>query len=245
MKAMIFAAGLGTRLAPLTDSKPKALAEVQGIPLLELLIHKLTSSGFTDIIINVHHFASQIIDFLKSKEDFGINIRISDEQDVLLDTGGGIQNASWFFDQDHPFLVHNVDVISDLNIEKMLVDHKNSNALATLAVRKRKTSRYLLFNAEKELCGWENQRSGEEIIVKKNRSLTPLAFSGIHIIDPKIFDLITEKGVFSIIKTYLNLAENHAIMAYDHSKDFWLDVGRPENLTEANRNLPSGNKTKA
>jgi NDP-sugar pyrophosphorylase family protein len=230
MKAMIFAAGLGTRLKPLTAKQPKALVKINDKPLLEILIEKLLYSGFQDIIINVHHRPDQIIEFLQSKKHFGINIQISDESNLLLDTGGGLKNAAWFFEGNEPFLVHNVDVISNINLAEVKEFHLQSGSLATLAVRKRNTNRYLLFNHQNRLCGWENVRSGEKFLVKHDSHLEAFAFSGIQWINPEIFSLITEVGSFSLIKLYLRLAAQYKINGFDHSTSFWVDVGTPEKL---------------
>ena len=235
MKAMIFAAGLGTRLQPTTYNKPKALVEVGGKPLLEHLIRRLAASGFDQIIINVHHFASQIIDFLQNNNNFGIEITISDESARLLDTGGGLKKAAPFFD-DEAFLLHNVDVISDIDLAHFLAVHRESRALATLAVRGRHSSRYLLFNHDNELCGWKNANDGTIRIVRgKQAELIPLAFSGIHAIDPQIFTLMPAEEKFSIIELYLALARKQKIVAYDHSPSYWQDVGNPQTLALAEK----------
>jgi len=233
MKAMIFAAGLGTRLSPLTDNTPKALVKIGGTPLLEVLIKKFIRLDIKDIIINVHHFAPQIYSFLKNNNSFGINIQISDESDVLLDTGGGIKKASWFFEDNETFLVYNVDILSDIDLETMINQNNRLGVLATLAVRNRITSRYLLFDGNGILSGWENRKTGQKIISQDVSPLVPMAFSGIHIINPEIFNLLTESGKFSIINAYLRLSEENIIKAYDHSESLWLDVGTVEKLKEA------------
>jgi len=235
MKALIFAAGLGTRLQPFTQSIPKALVRLHGKPLLQILIEKLIQSDINDIVINVHHFADQVIDFVKSNNNFGINIQFSDERDELLDTGGGLKKASWFFDDGQPFLVHNVDVISDIDVKDVFNEHLKSDAIATVAVRKRETSRYLLFDENKTLCGWENVSTGEKIISKSSRVKLQYGFSGIHVINPDIFDHIHQEGKFSIIETYLELAKSHRISAYDHTESIWIDLGKPENLKQAEK----------
>ncbi len=233
MKAMIFAAGLGTRLHPITNNIPKALVRVNGKTLLEIVITKIVQAGITDIIINVHHFAQQVIDFVSENNNFGVDIRFSDETAQLLDTGGGLKKASWFLNGDEPFLVYNVDVLSDINLADFIKYHKNHKALATLAVRKRETSRYLLFDRDFTLCAWENVKTGEKKIARDKSDLKPFAFSGIHIIQPAIFNLINETGRFSIIDVYLKLAKEHRILGYDHTQTQWLDLGRIENLKEA------------
>ena len=230
MKAMIFAAGNGTRLQPETNSKPKALVEINGKTLLQLSIEKLKASGFTEIVVNVHHFASQIVDYLNENNNFGIKIHISNESDELLDTGGGLLFAKDFFKGEKTVLIYNVDVLSDINLQEMMKLHKENKALATLAVRNRETQRKLLFNSKNVLSGWKNFATGEEIITRKNDKPTDLAFSGIHIIDTEIFKLIKSTGKFSIIKTYLELSKKHKIIAFTHNNSNWLDVGKPETL---------------
>jgi len=231
---MIFAAGLGTRLKPFTDYHPKALAEVSGITLLELAVKKLITAGINDIIINVHHFPEQIIDFLQQKNNFGINIITSDESDQLLDTGGGLKKASWFFNDNKPFIAYNVDVFSDIDLGLLYHTHIQSNAVATLAIRHRDTARYFLFNENNHLCGWKNIKSGEQKISKGNpENLSPLAFSGIQILHPTIFHLITEEGKFSMTDVYIRLATYHNITGFIHDSGIWMDLGRTENLEEA------------
>jgi NDP-sugar pyrophosphorylase family protein len=232
MKAMIFAAGLGTRLSEITRFKPKALVEINGIPLIEAIIRRLISFGYDDIIINVHHFADQIEDFIRMKNQFGIKISFSDERGNLLDTGGGLKHASWFFDDGKPFLVHNVDVISNIDLDALRDFHRRSGAMATLAVRTRKSSRQLHFNLQNLLCGWENNTSGEKKIVIPG-PYSSFGFSGIQIINPGIFRLMTEDGKFGIIDVYLRLSSHYKINAFVHDDDHWIDVGNPENITKA------------
>lgn len=230
MKAMIFAAGLGTRLKKLTEQKPKALVECNGRTLLEYAILKLKYSGFSEIIVNVHHFSQQIIEFVRT-HDFGVPIVISDETNQLLDTGGGLLFAKQYLTGNEPFIVCNVDIICTIDYQKMVDFHLAHNALATLAVSDRKTSRYLLFDTDYQLCAWENRNTQEQKIVRKRDSYIPLAFSGIQIISPQIFDFITESGKFAIMDLYLRLAATHPIIAYNHTGDFWLDVGKFEEFT--------------
>ncbi len=238
MKAMIFAAGLGTRLRPITNDRPKALAEIQGTPILEMVIRRLINYGFNEIIVNVHHFADKVMEFLNSKNNFGINLQISDERGKLLDTGGGLKKASWFFDDNEPFLVHNVDTLTDIDLLDYYNYHKNNNALATLLVRHRPGSRFFLFDENKRLCGWENVLTKEKILASNaNRNLEQIAFSCLHIIDPKIFKLIDEDGCFSIIDVYLRLARAHKIMGYVDDKSYWLDIGTPEKLQRGAREI--------
>ncbi len=236
---MILAAGLGTRLRPLTNNKPKALVEVQGRPLLEYAILKLKRAGFNEIVINIHHFADQIIDFLEQKNNFGIQIQLSDERQQLLETGGGLLKATPFLQDCEAFLLYNVDIITDLDIKKMYDQHIQSGALATLAVKERETSRQILFDETNHLCTWQNILTGEKKVVRQaSGKLTPIAFSGIHVISPKIFDLMSETGKFSIIDTYLRLADKYSIQSYTHNRDLWLDMGNKEKIKEAN-NLKS------
>ncbi len=234
MRAMIFAAGLGTRLKPYTETMPKALVPVAGIPMIEILVKHLQKNGITDIIVNVHHFADQVICFLEKNNNFGANISISDETDLLLDTGGGLKKAAWFFDDKQPFLVQNVDVISDLDYLAMLDLKSNSKSLATLAVSKRETSRYFLFDDAMQLCGWENTRTGEiKMVRSENQNLTRFAFSGIHIVNPSIFNFMDQDGRFSIVDMYLKLAANHKITGFEHNPENWVDMGKPEEISKA------------
>ena len=234
---MILAAGLGTRLKPMTNTVPKALVEINNKTLLEIAILNLCSSGFDDIIINVHHFSEKVIEFVKLNK-FEAKITISDESEKLLDTGGGLFFAKEFFDKKEPFLIYNVDILSDIDLKKLHNSHIKSNAIGTVAVRNRSTSRYLLFDENKNLSGWKNIKSGETKIVRQNqKDLTPLAFSGIQIIDPKIFELYEKIGKFSIIDVLLSLAKNEQIKAFRHDNDFWMDLGKPENLQLAEKLL--------
>ncbi len=233
MKAMIFAAGLGTRLYPITQTTPKALIKVKNIPLIEIVIRRLMMFGYNEVIINIHHHADQIEQFLQSKNDFGIRIAFSDERDKLLDTGGGLKKASWFFDDGKPFLVHNVDVISDIDFGQLMERQIDSKALATLAVKTRPSSRYLLFDHQNCLCGWENTIIGKKIIVRPSAEIQPYAFSGIQVVDPDIFNYISQEGKFSIIDVYLKLAAGQIIKSFEHNKSLWLDVGKVESLTKA------------
>ena len=235
MKAMILAAGKGTRLQPLTNNTPKALVKIHGKPLLNIVINKLKDDGFTDIIVNVHHFADQIINYIKSI-DFGVNITISDEKNQLLDTGGGILNAKSFFKDSEAFLVYNVDILSDINLTDLYNTHIKSKAIATLAVKERTTSRQLLFDSASNLCQWKNVQTGE---VKEAREafgkLSPLAFSGIHVLSTDIFKEINETGSFSIIDVYLRLAKDLEIKSYIHNFSKWLDMGNYQLVTEFNK----------
>ncbi len=223
---MLLAAGLGTRLKPFTDEHPKALYVINGKTLLQRNIEYLQQFGIKEIIINVHHFANQIIDAIQQNNGWGSTITISDETNEVLETGGGLKKAaSFFLASNAPFLLMNVDILTDLNIKSMLVFHKANNPLATLAVTDRQTSRYLLFdNATQNLCGWLNEKAGEQKGLIGNKK----AFSGIHIISPTIFNLIDEDGKFSMIDLYLRLAESNIIKGFDHSEGKLIDVGKPD-----------------
>lgn len=237
MKAMIFAAGLGTRLKPLTDNMPKAMVEIAGKPLLEHVILKLKAAGFDEIIVNVHHFAEQIISFLEEKNNFGIHIEISDERELLLETGGGIKKAAAFFDDGKPFLVHNVDILSDINLFEFYQHNVANRAIATLLVSERSTSRYLLFDKENRLHGWINEKTGE--IKSPYTNIIPsdyhkYAFSGIHVISPEIFAYMDKwNGKFSIIDFYLSIADKANIGCYVANGMQLIDVGKLDSLTEA------------
>jgi len=242
MKAMILAAGLGTRLRPLTDSCPKALVEVAGRTLLEITLTRLREFGIREVIVNVHHFAEQIVAYLKAHENFGMRIAVSRE-DVLLDTGGGLKQAAWFFLEDsnrldEPFILHNVDVISTIDLRRMAQFHVQNNALATLAAQDRETSRYLLFDEKFQLCGRRAGSEQEPEIVRPSEHLQPLAFSGIHVISPRLLPMITEEGVFSIIPTYLRLAaQGEKILAFRADEYHWRDLGKPADLAQAAQDL--------
>lgn len=234
MKAMLFAAGLGTRLKPFTENHPKALAPVNGKPLLQRNIEYLKSFGITEIIVNVFHFADQILDFLKENNNFGITIHISDERPEVLETGGGLVYAKHFFDDD--FLVMNVDILTDLNISNFIKAHQENNALITLAVSDRNSSRKLLFDDNMSLKGWRNLNTSEEILANDSAdNLNEFAFSGIHIIKPEIFNHITEEGKFSIMKVYMELMKTEKIIGFNHSGGILIDVGRPESVLEAEK----------
>jgi len=246
MKAMVLAAGLGTRLRPLTDNRPKALVQIDGRSLLEITLTRLKQFGVRDVIVNVHHLADLVIDHLQAHQNFGLHIEISRE-DVLLDTGGGLKKAAWFFLEDpaqldQPFLLHNVDVISTIDFGQMLDFHKSHGALATLAVQNRETSRYLLFNETHQLCGRQIGKDGKQEIVRSSSNLQISAFSGIHVISPRFLTMMKDYGVFSIIDTYLQFASiGEKILAFNADQYYWRDLGRPADLTQAvhdlNRNL--------
>ncbi len=310
MKAMILAAGLGTRLRPLTDTRPKALVEINGRTLLEITLSRLRAFGVTEVIINVHHFADMVIDYLKSNNNFGMRIEISREDNLLLDTGGGLKKAAWFFldhyqrtaekkpstvipsaarnprkastpsnsDQnpdasgnaDEPFILHNVDVISTIDLRRMLQFHTERRALATLAVQARESSRLLLFDDQLQLRGRRinnqdtlvsglgsigvcHSEQSEESAFSSNSPLatrhsplpSALAFSGIHVISPRFLRMMTEEGVFSVIDTYLRLAaQGEKILAFRADEYHWRDLGRPSDLAQAAHDLETGLRAK-
>ena len=223
---MILAAGLGTRLKPFTAFHPKALFKVNGKTLLEHAIDHLKTAGIREVIINVHHFSQQILNFLKRHDNFGMQITISDETGELLETGGGLKKSAWFFKGCDFAVIRNVDILSDLDLSKMAAYHLENKPLATLAVRNRETSRYLLFDDHMQLCGWENRNKGEKMISRESTSATPFAFSGMQIISHDIFPLITEEGKFSLTEMYLRLAASQKIIGYLEEGKVWKDVGR-------------------
>ena len=241
MRAMILAAGLGTRLRPLTGDRPKALVEINGRTLLEITLSRLRNVGVCEVIINVHHFADMIVEYLKTNNNFGMSIEISREE-VLLDTGGGLKKASYFFMDssrpEDPFIVHNVDVLSTIDLRRMMQFHNENQALATLAVQNRKTSRYLLFDGQRQLCG---RRSGDDQapeLVRPCQQAHALAFSGIHVISPRLLAMMTEDGAFSIVTTYLRLAaQGEKILAFRADEYYWRDLGKPENVAQAAQDL--------
>ncbi|MFZ0796345.1 MAG: nucleotidyltransferase family protein [Terriglobales bacterium] len=250
MKAMILAAGLGTRLRPLTDDRPKALVEINGRTLLEIALSRLRTFGVREAIINVYHFADMIQEYLQVNDNFGMRIEISRE-DVLLDTGGGLKKAAYFFVGDfvrdssyleEPFIVHNVDVLSTIDLRRMVQFHTENQALATLAVQDRKTSRYLLFDDQYQLCGRRSGRDQEPELVKSSelspRHVHALAFSGIHVISPRLLAMMTEDGAFSIVTSYLRLAaQGKTILAFRADDYYWRDLGSPENVAQAAQDL--------
>ena len=253
MKAMILAAGLGTRLRPLTNDRPKALVEVGGRTLLEITLTRLRDFGIRDVIINVHHLAEKIESYLKAKNDFGMHIELSREE-VLLDTGGGLKKAGYFFldsgkkdagrevsGREGPFLLHNADVISNIDFKQMLKYHLENKALSTLAVQDRETSRYLLFDDSLQLCGRRAGRDGKPELVRPATNPQPLAFSGIHMISPRLIPLMNEEGAFSIIDTYLRLAQQgEKIVGFRADEYSWRDLGRPEHVAQAAKDISQG-----
>ncbi|WP_430972242.1 nucleotidyltransferase family protein [Sunxiuqinia rutila] len=235
MQAMIFAAGLGTRLQPLTSDKPKALVEIHGKSLLERCLLNLKKQGINDVVVNVHHFSEQIIHFLEANNNFGMHIQVSDETAELLDTGGGILKAKSLFKPNEPILILNVDILTNLSFDALLDFHLKEKALASLVVRQRKTSRYLLFGKNHQLTGWENQQTGDRKIARiaQIEESTPYAFSGIQLIQPELLDLIEKQGKFSIIDLYLRLAKSQTINAFVDNQSIWMDLGKYEQLEEA------------
>ena len=250
MKAMVLAAGLGTRLRPLTNDHPKALVEVCGRTLLEITLTRLRDFGIHDVIINVHHYADMVMDRVKAAGNFGMHIEFSRE-DVLLDTGGGLKKAAWFLGgnpgasatganttEDEPFILHNVDVISNIDLQRVVEVHKKSAALATLAVQERKTSRYLLFNDHLQLCGRRLVKEDKTEVIRPSQHMTELAFAGIHVISPRIFPQLTDDGIFSIIPAYLRLAaQGERIHAFRADEYYWRDLGKPENIRQAEQDM--------
>ena len=242
MKAMILAAGLGTRLRPLTNDRPKALVEVNGRTLLKITLARLREFGVREVIINVHHFADKVSDYLQANHDFGMHVEISSE-DVLLDTGGGLKKAAWFFleddgQRDEPFILHNVDVISTIDLERMRQALLKTSLLATLAVQARETSRYLLFDQDGQLCGRRKGRDQPPELVRPTQEMNAWAFSGIHVISPRIFSVMTEEGGFSIIDAYLRLAAaGEKIIAFRADQYYWRDLGRPESIAQASQDF--------
>lgn len=236
LKAMLFAAGLGTRLKPFTLNAPKAMFPVNGKPLLQRNIEYLKSYGIQDFIINVHHFADKILDFLEENDNFGVNIQISDEREELLETGGGLLKAKALLG-DNPFLVMNSDILTDMPLDEFIAFHFEKNPLASLAVSDRKSTRKLLFNQENILCGWKDLRNGDSIIANSNYK-DELAFSGIHIIAPKFFDLNTFSGKFSIMKPYLELMKTQELIGFNHTGYKLLDVGKLESVPLAEKMFP-------
>jgi len=244
VKALLFAAGLGTRLKEHTQDKPKAMVCLAGKPLIQHAIEHLKKYGITDITVNVFHFAEQVISYLEENNSFGIDIHVSDERPQLLDTGGGLKKAGDYLKGDEPILIYNVDVISNLDLNVLLKYHQEQKALATLVVRQRETSRYLMFDQNLQLAGWKNFSNGETIISRPESfaDAQPLAFSGIHIVQPELLDLITEEGKFPIMDLYLRLAKDHSIKAFIDRSDLWMDLGKPEQLLAAEKLLTENNK---
>jgi NDP-sugar pyrophosphorylase family protein len=241
MKAMVLAAGLGTRLRPLTDHRPKALVEIAGRTLLEITLSRLRAFGVREVIVNVHHFADMVVEYLQTRQNFGMRIEVSREE-VLLDTGGGLKKAAHFFLEndrplDEPFIVHNVDVLSNIDLERMVRFHAENQALGTLAVQQRETSRSLLFDEQLQLCGRRSRDHSPELVRPAPHPLA-LAFCGIHVISPRIFSMMTEDGVFPIVPCYLRLAAGgERILAFRADEYYWRDLGRLDDLQSAVQDL--------
>ncbi len=233
MKAMILAAGLGTRLKPWTDHHPKALALVNGKSLLQRNIEYLQQHGIKEVIVNVHHFAHQIMDAIEANSGWGSHITISDETNAVLETGGGLKKAAAYFDGEVDFVLMNVDILTNLDLTAMIAAQETSQALATLATTNRETSRYFLFNSHNELCGWKNTKTGEERIRRNEFPLFQKAFSGIHVINTQLLSFMEQEGKFSMVDVYLNLAATETIQSFDHSNSKFIDVGKPESVAMA------------
>lgn len=234
-RAIIFAAGLGTRFKPFTDKHPKALALINGKSLLQRNIEYLQQYAIREVVVNVHHFAEQIIEAVEINKGWGSTIIISDEINEVLETGGGLLKARTFLESDEPFVTTNADILTNLNIHKLLAYHQQQKALISFGVTNRKTSRYFLFDDENRLCGWRNTKTGEEKISINKPNLIEKAYSCVVIFQPQIFSLIKQTGKFSLVDVYLSLAAEHKIMGYDHTGDLLVDVGRPESVTEAEK----------
>lgn len=240
MRAMIFAAGLGSRFKPWTDVHPKALAVVNGKSLLQRNIEYLQHYGITDVVVNVHHFADQVTDAISENNGWGSNIMISDERGELLETGGGLLNARTLLESNQPFVTLNVDILTDLNLNDLWAYHRQHKPLVSFGVTNRKTSRYFLFDENDRLCGWRNETTGEEkgpclLTQAGEGSIIPKAYSCVVIFQPEIFSLIRQRGKFSLTEPYLDLAADHLILGYDHTGDKLVDVGKPESVTIAEK----------
>lgn len=236
MKAMILAAGLGTRLKPWTDHHPKALALVNGKSLLQRNVEYLQQFGIREVLVNVHHFADQIIDTIQLNKGWGSDITISDETEEVLETGGGLKKAAWYFSREESFVLMNADILTDLKLDAMIAKHQQNKPLATLAISERNTSRYFLFNELGHLKGWRNVNTGEEKPVEislRVANLKQMAFSGIHVIQSSLFSLIRREGKFSMVDVYLDLCNEHVISGYDHTGAILVDVGKPESILKA------------
>jgi N-acetyl-alpha-D-muramate 1-phosphate uridylyltransferase len=238
MKAMIFAAGLGTRFKPWTDSHPKALAMVNGKTLLQRNIEYLAAHGITDVVVNVHHFAGQIIEAVQQNAGWGSHVTISDEKDEVLETGGGLLKARHLLEGNEPFITINADILTDLDINALLQFHQEEKALISFAVSVRDTSRYFLLNPKNRVCGWMNTEKHEKKIVSVQRDLLPYAYSCVVVFEPAVFPLIRQTGKFSLTDMYLDLAPHHKIMGWLHSDDRWIDVGKTESVAKAEALFP-------
>lgn len=238
MKAMIFAAGLGTRFKPWTNEHPKALALVNGKSLLQRNIEYLQKHGIREVVLNIHHFPQQIIDTVRRNNGWGSRVTISDETDEVLETGGGLLKAKKLLEGTEPFVTINVDILTDLDLGKLISFHQQQKPLISFAVTNRNTARYFLFDENHRLCGWRNTQSNEERIVINKPSLVQKAYSCVVVFQPEIFSLIRQKGKFSLTETYLDLAKDHLILGYDHTGDKFIDVGKPESVSKAEQLFP-------
>jgi MurNAc alpha-1-phosphate uridylyltransferase len=235
MKAMIFAAGLGTRFKPWTDNHPKALALVNGKSLLQRNIEYLQQYGINEVVVNVHHFADQIIEAVKKNKGWGSQVVVSDETGEVLETGGGLLKAKHLLQSDVPFITINADILTDLNIHQLLSFHKEKSALISFGITNRKSSRSFLFDNNNRLCGWQNTSTGEQIIVVADEALHAMAYSCVAIFQQSVFELIPQRGKFSLTETYLSLAAQHLILGLDHTGDRFIDVGKPESVAIAEK----------
>jgi N-acetyl-alpha-D-muramate 1-phosphate uridylyltransferase len=235
LRAIIFSAGLGTRFKPWTDTHPKALAVVNGKSLLQRNIEYLQQYGITDVVVNVHHFPQQIIEAINKNKGWGSNVLISDESDVVLETGGGLLKAKHLLDGDKPFISLNVDILTNLDLHKLMAFHQQHKPLVTFGITNRKSSRVLLFDGDSRLCGWKNLQTGQTKISIDKPNLKEMAYSCVVIYEPQIFSLIKQQGKFSIMDSYLDLAAEHIILGYDHSGDNLVDVGKLESVAVAEK----------
>jgi N-acetyl-alpha-D-muramate 1-phosphate uridylyltransferase len=235
MKAMIFSAGLGTRFKPWTNTHPKALAVVNGKSLLQRNIEYLQQYGITEVIVNVHHFSNQVIDAVKNSKGWGSNVIISDESNEVLETGGGLLKARHLLEGDEPFVTLNVDILTNLDLNKLITFHQQHKPLISFGITSRKTSRNFLFNDNNQLCGWENNITGERKISIPKENLQPMAYSCVAFFESSVFSLIKQTGKFSLTETYLDLAREHTILGYNHTGDNFVDVGKPESVAVAEK----------
>lgn len=244
---MIFAAGLGTRLRPLTNDRPKALVEINGITMLEMALRKMEHAGIRRVIVNVHHFRDKMLEFIRNYQSESMEVVVSDESDQLLDTGGGLLKARSLFTPNDPVLLYNVDIITTASLPRLIDYHQKHDPLATMMVKQRSTSRYLMFDENMQLSGWQNTKTGEKIICREAEQYENFGFQGIHIVSPRLFDLVTETGKFPIIELYLRLAGNYLFKGYESKDDLWFDIGSPEKLehTKVQLSLLSDEEKKA
>lgn len=240
MKAMIFAAGLGTRFKPWTDKHPKALAVVNNKSLLQRNLEYLQQYGIVDVVVNVHHFADQVIEAIEKNKGWGSNIVISDERDELLETGGGLLKAKSYLEGTESFITLNADILTDLPLDELMKFHNTNKALVSLAISNRISSRNFLFNESNYLCGWENSNVGEKIIVIEDQPLHSMAYNCVAMFEPTIFDLIPQRGKFSLTETYLSLAVNHPVYGFEYNAGRFIDVGKPESVVLAEKMLANG-----